>query len=579
MEKKIIDVLLRETFALTREPMELPPLPAETEKPKIVLIGQPQQNLFGVLNKIFGGLDDLESMMFRSFNCTFAYGEDKKIFVDVDDTLTETTAESLMQMLLVMDDTKSALRCKIELNCLLLKKICLSIAASGYDYEDFDAFEILSAHDFYLFTLTATALFSGSERTFLNEVLLPNATDVTGFIVTNANLILEKDQGDIDDKLKNLLPEDTPIFFVPDADEKKIADELELRAENLQDLHDRRKARVEKILLNKALSEVNIQIEALTLNSENLDGIIARLSAKSKELPKRQESIFRRARTTYILKIQMDAVERVTAFNQQILDKIRDEVQQGKDVNEMREILPNYIRDMWRNEMDSVQSDICDSLKRLQNNLESMIEKNLREFLNSDEATQNIDFDLAVAMTNSYDGSVGHYDRPNEFNADVTEFKPTEVEEGSQLKRYGVIAAGVALALTSHPIVGAAIAIFGSRSIKQKQETAFLAESKEAMLKAAKDMTSDLYNEACRWIKDGLDKIEQNLSDCIAACCQNIMDSLITALKDKKQSSDDYAQQLEKLKDIKQQLEEALYGSDKGGTHNGFCSIGDQAED
>lgn len=306
------------------------------------------------------------------------------------------------------------------------------------------------------------------------------------------------------------------------------------------------------------------------MNSENLDGIIARLSAKSKELPKRQESIFRRARTTYILKIQMDAVERVTAFNQQILDKIRDEVQQGKDVNEMREILPNYIRDMWRNEMDSVQSDICDSLKRLQNNLESMIEKNLREFLNSDEATQNIDFDLAVAMTNSYDGSVGHYDRPNEFNADVTEFKPTEVEEGSQLKRYGVIAAGVALALTSHPIVGAAIAIFGSRSIKQKQETAFLAESKEAMLKAAKDMTSDLYNEACRWIKDGLDKIEQNLSDCIAACCQNIMDSLITALKDKKQSSDDYAQQLEKLKDIKQQLEEALYGSDKGGTHNGF---------
>lgn len=560
MENKTIDDLLHETSALTRKPLEMPPLPAETEPPQIVLIGQPQQNLFGVLNKVFGGLDDLEGMMYRSFNCTFAYGEDKKIFVDIDDTLTETTAESLKDMLLAMDDTKPALRCKVELNCPLLQKIRLSIAASGYDYEDFDTFEILSAHDFYLFTLTATALFSGSERTFLNEVLLPNATDVTGFIVTNSNLILEKDQGDIDDKLKKLLPADVPIFFVPEADEKKLADKLELQAENLQDLRDKRQARVEKFLLNKALSEVNVQIEALNLNSENLDGLIGRLTSKAQELPKRQESIFRRARTTYVLKIQMDAVERITAFNQQMLNKIREEIQQGEDVNELREMLPNYIRDMWQNETGNVQSEIYDSLQRLQNDLEGMIEKNLREFLNSDEATQNIDFDLAVAMTNSYIGSVAHYNQPNEFNADVTEFNPAEVAEGSQLKRYGVIAAGMALALTAHPIVGTAIAIFGSHSIKQEQDAKFLSESKDALLTAAKNMTNDLYDEACRWIKDGLAQMEQNLSDCIAACCQNIMDSLIAALNDKKQSGDDYAQQLEKLNDIKSRLEATLNG-------------------
>ena len=560
METKTIDTLLREVSAFTREPVEMPPLPAETEPPQIVLIGQPQQNLFSVLNKVFGGLDDLEGMMFRSFICTFAYGEDKKIFVDADDMLTETTAESLMEMLLAMDDTKPALRCKVELNCPLLQKIRLSIAASGYDYEDFDAFEILSAHDFYLFTLTATALFSGSERTFLNEVLLPNATDVTGFIVTNSNLILEKDQGDVDDKLKNLLPADLPIFFVPDADEKKLADELELQSENLQDLRGKRQARVEKILLNKALSEVNLQIEALTLNSENLDGIINRLTNKAQELPKRQESIFRRARTTYVLKIQMDAVERLTAFNQQMLEKIRDEVQRGEDVDKMREILPNYIRDMWRNETDGVQSEIYGSLQRLQNDLEGMIEKNLREFLNSDETTQNIDFDLAMAMTNSYGDGVGHYTRPNEFNTEVTDFNPAEVEEGSQFKRYGVIAAGVALALTSHPIVGAAVAIFGSRSIKDEQDAKFLAKSKDALLAAAKNMTNDLYDEACRWIKNGLAQMEQNLSDCIAACCQNIMDSLITTLNDKKQSGEDYAQQLEKLNDMKSQLEAVLNG-------------------
>ena len=114
--------------------------------------------------------------------------------------------------------------------------------------------------------------------------------------------------------------------------------------------------------------------------------------------------------------------------------------------------------------------------------------------------------------------------------------------------------------MTAHPIVGTAIAIFGSHSIKQEQDAKFLSESKDALLTAAKNMTNDLYDEACRWIKDGLAQMEQNISDCIAACCQNIMDSLIAALNDKKQSGDDYAQQLGKLNDIKSRLEVALNG-------------------
>lgn len=150
--------------------------------------------------------------MFRSFDCTFAYGAETKFFVEADDMQTQTTAESLIQMLLVMDSAKPAVRCKIEMNCPALKKIRLSIAASGYDYEDFDALEILSSHDFYLFTLTATALFSACEKKFLNEVLLPHAADATAFLVTNSNLIPEKDRNDVDEKLKSFLPADAPIF-------------------------------------------------------------------------------------------------------------------------------------------------------------------------------------------------------------------------------------------------------------------------------------------------------------------------------------------------------------------------------
>ena len=562
MEPKTIDALLREVSELTLEPLEMPTLPDRTEPLDVLLIGQPQQNPFGAANKIFGGLAALDAMMFRSFFCTFAYGEETKIFVEVDDMQTQTTAESLVQMLLTVDSAKAVLRCKIEMNCPVLKKIRLNIAASGYDYEDFDAVEVLSSHDFYLFTLTATALFSACEKRFLNEVLLPNATDATAFLVLNSNLLLEKDRNDVDEKLKSFLPADAPIFFVADADEEKLSAQLEVQADNLQNLRDKRQARVQKLLLNKALSAVNLQIEALTLDGEKLDGIIARLTSKSKELPKRQESIFRRARTAYTLKIQIDIVERLTAFNQRLLEKIRDKVQQSQDVGEMRKLLPNHIRDLWKNETDQVQSEIYNSFQALQKNLEGMIEKNLREFLN-DEATQNIDFDLAAAMTQTYESDDNHVSvdnraRPNFFDADSAEFTPTQVDKDSNLKCYGVVAAGVALALMSHPIVGTAIAVFGSRSVKQEQDARFLAESKDALIVAAKNMSNELYDEACRWIKDGLAQTDQNLSECIAACCQNVMTELLKALNDQKQIGGDYARRLDKLTEAKQQLENLL---------------------
>lgn len=557
MEPKTIDALLSEVSELTQEPLKMPPLPDRAEPLDVVLIGQPQQNLFGAADKIFGGLSALDAMMFRSFYCAFAYGEETKFFVEADDMQTQTTAESLIQMLLVMDSAKPAVRCKIEMNCPVLKKIRLSIAASGYDYEDFDALEILSSHDFYLFTLTATALFSACEKKFLNEVLLPNVADATAFLVLNSNLILEKDRNDVDEKLKSFLPADAPIFFVPDADEEKISARLEVWSENLQSLRDKRQARVQKILLDKALTAVNLQIEALTLSNENLDGIVARLTSKSKELPKRQESIFRRARTAYTLKIQMDIVERLTAFNQQLIEKFRDKILQAPNVDELREVLPNQIRDLWKTETDRIQVEIYTSFQELQNDLEGMIEKNLREFLN-DEATQNIDFDLAAAMTKRNE-AVDKYARPNFFDADSAEFNPTKVAKESNLKTYGVIATGVALALMSHPIVGTALAVFGSRSVKQEQDAQFLAKSKDALIVAAKNMSNELYDEACRWIKDGLAQTDENLSACIAACCQNVMDNLLKALNDQKQIGGDCAQRLDKLNGLKQQLEAFLH--------------------
>ena len=293
------------------------------------------------------------------------------------------------------------------------------------------------------------------------------------------------------------------------------------------------------------------------MDSGSLDAIIARLTYKSKELPKRQESIFRRARTAYTLKIQMDIVERLNAFNRQLIEKLRDEVQQCQNVDEMRNRLPNYIRDLWKTETDRIQVEIYTSFQELQNDLEGMIEKNLREFLN-DEATQNIDFDLAAAMTKRNE-AVDKYARPNFFDADSAEFNPTKVAKESNLKTYGVIATGVALALMSHPIVGTALAVFGARSVKQEQHAQFLAKSKDALIVAAKNMSNELYDEACRWIKDGLAQTDENLSACIAACCQNVMDNLLKTLNDQKQIGGDCAQRLDKLTEAKQRLETLLH--------------------
>ena len=108
--------------------------------------------------------------------------------------------------------------------------------------------------------------------------------------------------------------------------------------------------------------------------------------------------------------------------------------------------------------------------------------------------------------------------------------------------------------------MGAAVAIFGAHSLKKEQDSAFLAESKNALNVAAKNLTNDIYDEICRRIEDGLAKVERNLFDCISYCCENIMDSLIKALNEKKQSGDDYAQQREKLNNVKHRLEVALQG-------------------
>lgn len=567
MKKQAFVKLLGESAASVGKTFKLPAVPSNTIAAQVLLIGQPQQNLFGTLNKLFGGLNELDGILFRSFECTFVYGEEKKFFVEIDGTETETTEESLMQMLTITN-SKNLVHCKFVTNWPVLQKIQLSVLASGYDYEDLDWTHILTNYDFYFFALTSTALLSGCERKILNETLFPNAMDVLALVLLNSNWILEKDMGDIDDKLKNFVTDDVSIYFMPDADEEKLSAQLKLQAEKIPSLRDKRQARIEKIFLEKALTEINLQIESLNLSSEALDRLIDELTKKSKELPKRQELIYRRTRTAYTIKAKMDAMENISDFYQQILEKIRSEIQQGEDVDKMRLVLPNYIRDLWDEEAKQVQSEIYKSLKALENDLEGLIEKNLREFLrNDDEIAQSIDFDIAVVIAETMHKikesamtppSTFDVIYPNKFNSEAIPFEATQVEESSNLKRYGVIAAGVTLALFSHPIVGAAVAIFGSRSVKKDQEAAFLAESRDALLEAAKNMNAALYDEANRWINEGMTQLEQKVSDCISACCQNVMEILIKTLTDKKNDNSDYARQLETLNDLKRQIENAL---------------------
>lgn len=544
---KVIDLMER-VNKLTGKNFPRPEEPESGLPLHITLIGQPQQNLFGVLNSIFGEFSHLDRALMRGYRCKVSYGEVEKAVTVHGDESDETTYDSLADSLSRLDRTGIPAICKITCNSDALKKFQIQMVASDNDFEEVDWEEVLMNSDYCLFTLSSTALLAMCERKALRNCLLPNIKDALGIVLTNDNLILDDDRADIDASLEKFFGESIPCFRVPQEKEGSILGGIEKVADDMAHLRELRKKRTDKLLLSKAMHELDLQIEVLSSDSERLDEAIELLKEKAKALPARKESACRRARMQYTSKMKVDATERLSKFHRSLMEKLREEVSKGEDVAEMQELLPSYIEDQWNKESERVLKDIRISAEEMQCDLNSYVEKDIRSYIESGADAQTADY--VFRLTDLYSQS--------EFRADGNTFKYEERRDDTRLKQYGVIASGIALVLMSHPIIGAAVAVYGSHKVKQTGRKAFIETNRQSLITASEEMCGEIYDDMIVWMDDMVASIEKNLMLCIEECYQKMMDTMVQALNNRKADQSDYADQSKSLADIREEIKSTL---------------------
>lgn len=536
--------LMNQARELTGRDFKVPEACGDELPVMITLIGQPQQNLFGILRRIFGGFEQLDRAFMRGYRCRISFGESEKVFIMHGDEQDETTYESIANSLCRLDRTGIPAVCEITLHLDILKNIQIHVVASDNDFEEIDWESLLMESDYCFFTLSATALLSMCERKVLRSYLIPNLKDALGIILINDNLILEDDRADIDALLEKFFGGGAPCFREREGNYGDVFKKLEELAGDVGNLRGLRRKRAERMLLSKAMQEVEAQTEVLSSDSERLEEAIEILREKAKALPARKESACRRARMKYTSKMKVDVAERLSKFQQSLMEKIREEVSKGKDAEEMQDILPSYIGDQWNAQAERTLKDIRISAEEMQRDLNNFVEKDIRGYIESGTDAKTADF--VFRLTELYSGTG--------FSADENTFEYEEKKNNTRLKQYGVIASGVALVLMAHPIIGAAVAVYGSRKVKQTGEEAFLENSRQSLITASEEMCREIYDDMIVWADTVITSIEKNLTICMEECYQKMMDTMLQALNNRKEDQSDYAGKLKQLADMKEEI-------------------------
>lgn len=521
------------------------PLPIDlSEEPpvSVYVIGQPQLNIFGVIDAVLGGLGDLNRSLLCGYECVIRYGEREEVLLGN----TEASLAEVVKSLSGFD----AVRRTIDI-CLpdeRLKTLTFHLLASDSDFDEVDWMRVKTDADYCMFVLSATALLSMSERKALRRELLPHMGNYLGIILTNDDMILSKDRPDIDSALERFFEGKTTIYRLPDSDEEKLTADLGDLTGRVSELRHARAARAEKLMLENAGRNVDLQIQILSDDSGKLDEAIQLMSDKARALSGRAESACRKMRMQYTSPLRVNAAEDMAKFYQQLRDKIHSEIAATNDASAVQQILPDYIKDQWDREAKKVSEIIAASDNQIQSGLRAFIESDIREFISEGAETGMADY--VLRLTDMY--------VDKEFVVDGNSFRYEEAEDQSKFKRYGVIASGVGLALLSHPIIGTAVAVFGSKKIKKLEQERVLAENKQGLTNAADEMCREVYDDMGVWLENAVNTIEKNMYACIEECYQKLIAAMVQALENKKNDLTTHTSALAELNSVKSDIQSIL---------------------
>lgn len=561
-----MEELLKKVDSLTGRQIPCREVPGEETAPQILLIGQPQQNLFGLLGRLCGGMPcedakppltessdehpsvgaaSLNRALFRGFQCDLSFGEEEKFFLYTDGKRVETTGGAMAELLSSLEMNSTRIQFEIMLDWPILREVSLSVLASAHDYEDVDWTAVRSDYDYYLFTLMGTALLSMCERNVLRRELLPDAGSALGITVANWSLLLEEDQTEVEKKIVQFFQKETMIFYDSEDGRERCQGYLASIPEKTGYLREERSRRIKKDCLGDAAAEVVRYLEALTADSARLDDAVELLEEKAKRIPDRQEATFRRMRIQYTTHMKVGAAERFSKFNQDMSEQLRQEIQKEEDIGQLQQLLPRYIRDMWEAKVQEVQNDLVGELGAMQDSMETVLAKDIREYL--EEGTDGQIPKLILKLVELYP-----------IQAEEGELHFQELKDGSRMKRYGVIAAGVTLVLMSHPIVGAAVAVFGSKTIRKEENRRLLEANRQGLYEEAEAYSHRCFGDVTSWLDDSIAGIESEMSERIGECYQKITDTLIQALSERKRDQRDQTEHIAKLSELGEELEKEL---------------------
>lgn len=544
LSKKIAE-LIGSASNLTGSEFTGPPDLDDSLPLKVRLIGQPQQNLFGVLNGAYKVCEPLNRAFLHGYRCTCRYGDETRLFLNEGDTRKEVSPESLIESLVKLDSISKPVLIDAELNADVLEKMELCIIASDNDYEDLDWDELFIHTDYCLFTLSSTALLSMCERKALRNKLMPYMEGNYCIALVNDNLILEDDRADIDESLEKFFHGTVQVMRLPEADEAKLAELLSELHVTIEQIRQDRAKRINKLLLEKAYTDVELQIQALSCDTEKLDEAIELMNEKVKFLPTHQESACRRIRMQYTSKMRVEISEKTAGFYRDIVDHLHDEIAKDDHIQELRRMIPEYIKDQWEGEAKRILASITASSGDLQQSLQSIIEKDMRSFIQSGADAGLAEYVLRV--TDLY--------ADQEFKTTDDSFQLELVKDASPLKKYGVIASGIALIVLSHPIIGAAVAVFGAKSIGKYEQQKNVEANRQSLQAAAEELCRNTYGDMMLWVDDVISIMEKNLFACIEACYQKMMNTIVQALNLRKADQTNHEEQLQALIALKADIE------------------------
>lgn len=518
----------------------------------LLVIGNPQQNLFGALNEIIGDLDPLDYPMMSGYRGTIVYGEHEAVFQTDSGTPVASDLESVSEALKRYNKNSVQYQFTIVLNHPLLEGCTIHVLASDSDFEDINWNAELSSCDYLLLTMSSTALLSMAERKVIRNWLVPHMSGFYGVILTNDNLILEDDRKDIDASLDNMFHGDVDIFRTPETDTQRLADTLRGMKEDVVELHAKRAARAERLLLMNAKRAVEIQMEVLSENSSGIEEAVEAIKESVQKLPGRQKSALRHVRIQYITPSRLDVMQRVNEFQQELNEKLKAEIEQGENPGDMSEILPFYIADAWKGEAEILFENMQARTAAMQKDLHIYIEKDIRNYIESCVGGNRADY--VYALTEKYfnlEDSFAFHDADNQFLYDAP-------KDDTKAKYYGVIASGVALILFSHPIIGAAVAAFGSKKVKKSSEMQLEQKTREALITACKDLNREYSNDTICWIDSVFRSIEENIAASIDECYQKMIDSIVQAMNKRMNDKNNYDERLSELQALKDEIEKKL---------------------